>query len=34
MSQNFDVVIVGAGIIGAACALECVQAGLKTAIIE
>lgn len=34
MSQNFDVVIVGAGIVGAACALECAQAGLKTAIIE
>src|SRR5690349_7462692 len=34
MSKNFDVVIVGAGIVGAACALECAQAGLKTAIIE
>lgn len=34
MSQNFDVVIVGAGIVGAACALECAQSGLKTAIIE
>ena len=34
MSPNFDVVVVGAGIVGAACALECSQAGLKTAIIE
>src|SRR5215469_6221571 len=34
MSQNFDVVVVGAGIVGAACALECAQAGLKVAMIE
>src|SRR5579884_3467474 len=34
MSQNFDVAIIGAGIVGAACALECAQAGLKTAIVE
>ena len=34
MSQSFDVVVVGAGIVGAACALECVQAGLKVAIVE
>src|SRR5579884_696418 len=34
MSQNFDVAIIGAGIVGAACAVECARAGLKTAIIE
>ena len=34
MGQTFDVAIVGAGIIGAACALECAQAELKVAIIE
>jgi len=31
---TFDVVIVGAGIVGSACAAECVRAGLKTAIVE
>ncbi|PYX86211.1 MAG: D-amino-acid oxidase, partial [Acidobacteria bacterium] len=34
MRQTFDVAIVGAGIVGAACALECAQAELKVAIIE
>jgi glycine/D-amino acid oxidase-like deaminating enzyme len=34
MAQTFDVVIVGAGIVGAACALECAEAGLKVAVIE
>src|SRR5215472_10488687 len=34
MSQNFDVVVVGAGIVGAACALECAEAGLAVAMIE
>jgi len=29
-----DVLIVGAGIVGAACALECVRAGLKTLVVE
>jgi glycine/D-amino acid oxidase-like deaminating enzyme len=33
-SPTFDVVIVGAGIVGAACAAECVSEGLKTAIVE
>jgi len=32
--MNFDVIIVGAGIVGSACARECVLAGLKTAIVE
>jgi glycine/D-amino acid oxidase-like deaminating enzyme len=32
--MNFDVVIVGAGIVGAACADEFVQAGLRVAVIE
>jgi len=30
----WDVVIAGAGIVGAACALECAQRGLRTAVIE
>jgi glycine/D-amino acid oxidase-like deaminating enzyme len=34
VSSHYDVVIVGAGIVGAACALECVDRGLKTACVE
>ena len=35
MSPNaFDVVIIGAGIVGAACAVECVHEGLSVAIVE
>ncbi len=34
MSDRWDVVIVGAGIVGAACALECASRGLRTAIVE
>lgn len=34
MSQPFDVIIVGAGIVGAAGAAECAQAGLKTLVLE
>ena len=34
MRDSFDVVIVGAGIVGAACALECAAAGLSVAVIE
>jgi len=34
MSDLWDVVVAGAGIVGAACALECVSRGLKTAIVE
>lgn len=33
-SANYDVVIIGAGIVGSACAAECARAGLKTAIVE
>jgi glycine/D-amino acid oxidase-like deaminating enzyme len=33
-SPTFDVVIIGAGIVGSACAVECAREGLKTAIIE
>ena len=33
-SPTFDVVIIGAGIVGSACAVECVNEGLKTAIVE
>lgn len=34
MTQAWDVAIAGAGIVGAACALECVQRGLRTAVVE
>ena len=33
-SPTYDVAVIGAGIVGAASALECVNSGLKTAIIE
>jgi glycine/D-amino acid oxidase-like deaminating enzyme len=33
-STTFDVIIVGAGIVGAACAFECSAAGLSVAVIE
>lgn len=32
--MSADVVIIGAGIVGAACALECVQRGLRTVVVE
>ena len=32
--QSFDVLIVGAGIVGCACALECAQEGLRVGLIE
>lgn len=34
MSESWDVVIVGAGIVGAACAWECASRGLRTAVVE
>ncbi|MBV9181771.1 MAG: FAD-dependent oxidoreductase [Acidobacteria bacterium] len=34
MSRSYDVVIVGAGIVGAACAEECARRGLRVAIVE
>jgi D-hydroxyproline dehydrogenase subunit beta len=34
VSQSFDVVIVGAGIVGTACAAECAEAGLKTLVVD
>lgn len=33
-SKVYDVVIIGAGIVGSACAAECVREGLKVAIVE
>src|SRR5216117_3721225 len=33
-SRGFDVVIAGAGIVGAACAAECARAGMRVAVIE
>jgi len=32
--ETFDVVILGAGIVGAACAFECATAGLRVAVVE
>ena len=34
MTGSWDVVIVGAGIVGAACAFECVSRGMRTAVVE
>src|SRR4051812_37778846 len=34
MSDVWDVIIVGAGIVGSACALECTKRGLRTAVVE
>jgi glycine/D-amino acid oxidase-like deaminating enzyme len=34
VSQPFDIIIVGAGIVGAACAAECAEAGLKTLVLD
>ena len=31
---SFDVIILGAGIVGSACAMECAQAGLRVAVVE
>ena len=33
-NNSYDVVIVGAGIVGAACAAECALAGMRVAVIE
>src|SRR5918993_1762374 len=33
-SKSYDVIIIGAGIVGAACAAECDREGLKVAIVE
>jgi len=34
VSATFDIVIVGAGIVGAACAAECARGGLKTLVLD
>ena len=34
MSDHWDVVIIGAGIVGSACALECASRGMRTAVVE
>jgi len=34
VSGAYDIIIVGAGIVGAACALECARGGLRTLVIE
>jgi D-hydroxyproline dehydrogenase subunit beta len=34
MTPTYDVVIIGAGIVGAACARECALAGLRVAVVE
>ena len=33
-AATYDVVVVGAGIVGAACALECAQAELSVAVVD
>ena len=33
-ARSYDVVIIGAGILGAACARECARAGLAVAVVE
>src|SRR3954452_15939134 len=33
-ASSYDVIVVGAGIVGAACALECAREGLKVLVIE
>ena len=33
-SKAYDVVIIGAGIVGSACAVECAREGLSVAIVE
>jgi glycine/D-amino acid oxidase-like deaminating enzyme len=34
MTRSWDVIVAGAGIVGAACAMECARQGLRTAILE
>jgi glycine/D-amino acid oxidase-like deaminating enzyme len=34
VSESFDLIIVGAGIVGAACAAECARAGLKVLVLD
>ena len=34
MSQSPDIIVVGAGIVGAACAMECARGGLKTLVLD
>src|SRR5437588_2723777 len=34
MNDSFDLIIVGAGIVGAACAAECARAGLKVLVLD
>jgi len=34
MSDLWDVVVIGAGIVGSACALECAKRGLRAAVVE
>ena len=34
MSENFDIIIIGAGIVGAACAAECARGGLKVLVLD
>lgn len=34
MSRSFDIIIVGAGIVGASCAAECARAGLRVLVLD
>ncbi len=34
MTQSYDIIVVGAGIVGAACAMECARGGLRTLVLD
>ena len=34
MNSSFDLIIVGAGIVGAACAAECARVGFKVLVVD
>jgi D-hydroxyproline dehydrogenase subunit beta len=34
VTQSYDIIIVGAGIVGAACAMECARGGLRTLVLD
>src|SRR5689334_16727060 len=34
MSDGFDIIIIGAGIVGAACAAECAKGGLRVLVLD
>jgi len=34
VTQSYDIIVVGAGIVGAACAMECARGGLRTLVLD